>query len=187
MRIEALNHELCVDLVLEPVVAFHSLEQAVRHAVAQYELHILVLEVVLKEVIVLVWRLKAVMVVRTDVEKERQVELVVVDLWVSCEPPVDVEVASFVELGDGHRQHVDLVVQCHFRQIVQVLVDDARAKQVVSVLQDVLAQVEDLPVAELSPRALMVQLRMSNAHLEIVQVRVNVTGCCCAQLRGNDG
>ena len=139
------------------MVALHGLEQAIRHAVAENELHILVFEVVLKEVIVLVWLLKTVMVVRTDVEKERQVELVVVDLRVSCEPPVDVEVASFVELGDGHRQHVDLVVQCHFCQIVQVLVDDACAKQVVSVLQDVLAQVEDLPVAELGPRTLMVQ------------------------------
>ena len=157
MRIEALHHELRIDLVLEPVVALHGLEQAVRHTIAENKLHIFVLEVVLKEVIVLVWRLKAVMVVRTDVEKERKVELVVVDLRVSCEPPVDVEVASFVELGDGHRQHVDLVVQCHFRQIVQVLVDNACAKQVVSILQDVLAQIEDLPVAELCPRALMVQ------------------------------
>ena len=139
VRVEALDHELRVDLVLEPVVALHGLEQAVRDAVTQHKLHVLVFEVVLEEVIVLIWLLQAVMVVRADVEEERQVEFVVVDLWVSCEPPVDVEVARFVELGDGHRQHVDLIVQCLFRQIVQILVDDARAKQVVSVLQDVLA------------------------------------------------
>ena len=81
----------------------------------------------------------------------------VVDFRVSCEPPVDVEVASFVELGDRHGEGVDLVVQRHPRQLVQVLVYDARAKQVVSVLEDVLAEIEELAVAEFSPGALVVQ------------------------------
>jgi len=174
MRVEAINHELRVHAVLEPILALHRLKETVRHSVTHYKLHVLVLKVVLEEVVVLVSRHQTVVMLRTHIEEKREVKLVVVDLGVGCHSPVQVEIACFVQLWDRHRPGVDLVVQSRTSHAVQVLVDYTGAKEVVGILEDVLAKIEELSVHELCEAALVIEGTVHDVHFEIVHVREEV-------------
>lgn len=73
MRVEVFNHKLTVHLVLEPVLTFHGLKEAVGDAVRHHHLDVLVLEVVLEVVIVGVVWLHAPIHLWSNVEKDREV------------------------------------------------------------------------------------------------------------------
>ena len=111
MRSKVLHHELAVDLIFEPILALHGSHEAVRHAVRHDELEVLVLIVVLEVVIVLVGGDEAARALRPDVEKEREVELVVMNHRIRRHPPVHIEIALLAELINRHGELVDLVIE----------------------------------------------------------------------------
>ena len=80
---------------MEPVVSFHGRQQAVGHSVRENELDVLGTEI-LEIVVVSVHRLEAVGSIWSDVHEEGQVQKMVVDLGVSCQSPVQVEVSRLV-------------------------------------------------------------------------------------------
>ena len=172
---EMLNHEFSVDRKLQHVLALHCLHHAVRDAVGQNHLQVLVLEVVLEVVVVLVGRDEASVELGANVEEEREVELFVVDVGISSHPPVQIEVTRLVELLKLHGELVNLVIEGLLRDRVEVLVDHARAKHVVGALDDVLAQVEKLAVPPSLKRFVRKQDGIFNVYLKVVQVAEKVT------------
>ena len=92
------NHKLGVHFKFKPVLAFHRLHQAVGHSVRQNDLQVLAFVVVLKVVVVLVGRHQTVVHFRSNVKEKRKVQFVIVDLRVSCQSPVYVEVPSLAKL-----------------------------------------------------------------------------------------
>lgn len=110
MGAEMLNHELSVNLILKPVLTLHGLHEAVRDAVRQDELHVLALVVVLEVIVVLVLRNKATRRLRPNIEKDGEVEFVVVNFRICCHSPVQIERAILAELVDFQRELVDLVI-----------------------------------------------------------------------------
>ena len=181
-----LNHEFSVDRKLQHVLALHCLHHAVRDAVGQNHLQVLVLEVVLEVVVVLVGRDEAPVELGANVEEEREVELFVVDVGVSSHPPVQIEVTRLVELLKLHGELVNLVIEGLLRDRVEVLVDHARAKHVVGALDDVLAQVEKLAVPPSLKRFVRKQDGIFNVYLKVVQVAVKVTVCGGEELSSRD-
>ena len=69
MGSEVLNHELGIDFILEPVLAFHSFHQAVGHSVGHNELDVFALIVVLEVVIMLIVGNQAVTGLRTNIKE----------------------------------------------------------------------------------------------------------------------
>ena len=162
---KVLDHEIGINLVFEPILALHGGHQAVRHAVRQDELNILVLIVVLEVVIMLVSGDEAALALRPDVEKDREVELLVMNHWIRRHSPIDIEIAFLAELIDRHGELVDLIIQSLLGETVYVLVNDARSEHVIGRLNDVLREVEELAVDELAEHVGVVEARMLNVDL----------------------
>jgi len=127
-----LNHEVGVDDVLEEVLALHGFHEAIGDTIRHHELKVLALIVVLEVVIMLVLFNQAVGSFGADIEEESEVELVVVNLRVIGQAPVQSEVTTLAELIEAHREGVDLVSGDFLADRVQVAVQDRGAKHIVS-------------------------------------------------------
>ena len=187
VRVHVLNHPLRVDVVIEPILAFQGLHEAVGDAIGHHELHILVLVIVLEVVVVLVGRHQASMTLRSELKEEREVELMVVDLRISRQSPVQREVALLAQLVVAKREILHLIVQSILRDVIQVVVDEVCTEHVIGALQDVLAKVEELSVDKLEDRVLMVQVRLLDVYFQVVQMREDVTVVRRVKLARHDG
>ena len=110
MSAEMLYHKLGVNLILEPVLALHGFHEAVGNAVGHHELEILALVVVLEVVVVLVLWYQATRCLRSNVEIEREVELVVVNFRIIRHSPIQIEGSVLAELIMSHVKLVDLII-----------------------------------------------------------------------------
>ncbi len=91
-------------------MTLHGFHEAVRNAVGHNELEVLALVVVLEVVVVLIRRHKAVVGLGSNICKEGKIELMVVNLWISCQTPVQQEVTLFLQLGNAKLEWLELIV-----------------------------------------------------------------------------
>ena len=158
MGTKVLNHEIRVDDVLEEALSLHGFHEAIGHAIGHDELQVLALIVVLEVVVVLISLDQAVGTFGADIKEKREVELVVVNLWIIGQAPVQLEITTLAKLLKAHRESVNLVSEHPIADPIQVAVQDLGAKHVVSGLNHVLAKVEVLSVEELREGIWMLQL-----------------------------
>ena len=100
VRAKMMHDPVSINFKFEPFLALHGLHDTIGDAIAHDELEVLALVVVLEVVVVLVGRHQAVVGLGSNVCKEGEVELMVVDLRISSETPIQQKVARFIYLRD---------------------------------------------------------------------------------------
>ena len=140
-------------------------------------MHVLVFVVVLEIVVVFVLGQHASRHFRSGIGIYGKVQLVVVDLRLCCQAPIEVESTIFVQLRDFKRERLDLIIKEAIRHIVQVSIDQAGAKHIVCVLKDAFYKVEYLTVPDLRPKARVVEHRLVDVNLHVMQVWEDMPVC----------
>ncbi len=115
---EMVNNPICVYGEFEPVLSFHGFHEAIGDTVGHNELEILALIVVLEIVVMLIGRHQAMVSLRANIRKERKVELMVVDLRVCRQTPIQQEVTLFLELGDSKLEWLKLIIESLLSHII---------------------------------------------------------------------
>ena len=70
----------------------------------------------------------------------------VVDHWVGCHSPIDVEVAILIKLMHFHWEVSNLIPEHCLSLLVKIPVNDCRSKEIICALHDVFVKIEELSV-----------------------------------------
>lgn len=171
-RPQVVHDPLRVYVKVEPALSLHRVNDTVRHAVRDNQLHVAAVKV-LK--VVLMRRLlhRAVIHQRPNIKEEVQVHHVVVDLGWAGHPPVNVELATLAELRHAHIEHLLLVVGHASERVRQSPVENPDTESIDCVHGDVLHKVKDLVHEELVNYASSGgDSRFAEVNLYIVKLRV---------------